>query len=94
MATRLYTEACVRDMRPGSRLVLTEGALATPAALDLAYLRGIEVCYGEGSAGAPPGSVPSALQALLEQDGTYVVEVRAGVPSVHRLTPAGPQPVD
>lgn len=96
MAKRLYTEACIRDMRPGSSLLLGKDALATPAALDLAFLRGVLVHYADGSEAPAMGQrpAPSPLNALLESDGTYVVEVRAGIPTVHRLTPDGPQSVD
>jgi len=94
MHKRLYTEACIRDLRPGARLVLGKQAMATPAALDLAFLRGIEVCYGEPEAAGAANPQAHPLQALLEQDGTYVVEVRGGVPSVHRLTQAAPVPLE
>jgi hypothetical protein len=96
MAKRLYTEACIRDLRPGGSIQLGKDALATPAALDLAFLRGIKVHYSDGSASPCLGdrAPASPLNALLENDGTYVVEVRAGVPTIHRLTPEGPVSVD
>ena len=96
MSKRLYTEACIREMRPGSSLTLGKDALATPAALDLAFMRGVVVHYSDGSESPAlgPKSTPSPLNSLLENDGTYVLEVKAGVPTVHRLTPDGPRSVD
>lgn len=94
MDKRLYTEACIRGLRPGARLVLGEQALATPAALDLAFLRGIEVCYGAPEDHSTPRHQDHPLQSLLEQDGTYVVEVRGGVPSVHRLSQGASQSLE
>jgi len=91
MLKRLYTEACIRDMRPGTSLRLGSEAMATPAAIDLAFLRGIQIQYGDAPS---PRQTAGVLDGLLENDGTYVVEVRGGVPTVHRLTEAGPQPVE
>lgn len=90
-ARRLYTEADVRALASGSELVLGADALATPAALDLAFERGLRVVRADGSA-APQRPAPGGdgLRALLLQDGTYVVEVRAGRAHATRLTEAGP----
>lgn len=55
----LYTEADVRAMPRGARLVLGAGALATPSALDAAHELGIAVLRGEAAApgeGAMPGA--------------------------------------
>ena len=88
---RLYTEADVRALPRGSELVLGRAALATPAALDLAFERGLRVVWG-GAEAAAAGPVPEALQRLLASDGTYVVNVRAGRATLTRLTEAGPVP--
>ena len=90
-ARRLYTEDSVRALPPGSELVLGGDAIATPAALDLAFARGIRVRWEDG-AGA--GSAPPAVPAALEQDGDYLVQVRGGRLRVFRLTDDGPVPVD
>jgi hypothetical protein len=88
---RLYTEADVRALPRGSEIVLGADALATPAALDLAFERGVRVVHAAGeTAGARAAPVGSDLRALLAQDGTYVVEVRSGRARVTRLTEAGP----
>ncbi len=89
MARQLYTEANVRDMPCGSELVLGTDDLATPSALDTAFARGIRVCRAEG-AGAAAGSAPGPWERMLARDGTYVVEVRRGHATLHRLTPEGP----
>ncbi|HVS18866.1 MAG TPA: hypothetical protein VMT18_09730 [Planctomycetota bacterium] len=86
---RLYTETDVRALPRGAELVLGKSALATPAALDLAFERGLRVVWGEGDAGAPVGD---ALARLLAGDGTYVLVVRGGRAAVSRLTDAGPVP--
>lgn len=86
---RLYTEADVRALPRGAELVLGKAALATPAALDLAFERGVRVVWGDG-ASAPAAS--DALARLLAADGTYVLVVRAGRAQVTRLSDAGPVP--
>lgn len=87
---RLYTEADVRALPRGAELVLGRAAVATPAALDAAFERGVRVVWGEGDAPAPPNS--DALARLLASDGTYVLVVRDGRASVSRMTDAGPVP--
>ena len=94
MAKRLYTEANVRELPAGSELVLGREALATPAALELAFARGIRVSYGDGSStpaantGAPAGSL---WKKLLAADGEYVVQVKAGKARVFQLGANGPE---
>lgn len=92
---RLYTEDSVRALRPGTELVLGRDALATPAALDLAYARGIIVRWEDGStspaAGSPASAATHGLERLLEADGDYLVQVQNGRPRLYRLTPDGPQ---
>jgi hypothetical protein len=94
---RLFTEACVRALAPGSELVLAPGDVVTPAALDRAFERRIRVLRpGEGGA-APAraasgaGGAPALWARMLAHDGSYVVEVRGGRASVFRLGPDGPQ---
>ena len=93
MAKRLYTEANVRELPAGSELVLGKEALATPAALELAFARGIRVKYGDGTAtpgaGAPPPS-EGLWKKLLGADGEYVVQVRSGKARVFQLGAGGP----
>lgn len=101
----LYTEADVRALPRGARLVLRAGTIATPAALDAAFERGIAVVReGEAtSAGAAssaagcgcggacsPGSC--TWSKMLSSDATYVVVVSGGRASVARMTPSGPVP--
>jgi hypothetical protein len=93
MAKRLFTESNVRELPAGSELVLGKDALATPAALELAFARGIRVRYSDGSAtpGASAASPSGAgLAKLLAEDGDYVVQVKAGRARVFRLGSAGP----
>lgn len=93
MAKRLYTEANVRELPAGSELVLGKEAIATPAALELAFARGIRVKYGDGSS-TPAASVAapadSGLRKLLAEDGEYVVQVKSGRARVFRLAAGGP----
>ena len=97
MTRRLYTEASVRDMPRGSELVLDPGDVATPSALDLAFARGIRVSRSgsrartvASTASVSSGEAAGVWREMLATDGTYVVEVRRGSASVHRLTAEGP----
>lgn len=89
----LVAEACVRDMAPGSTLVLGPNRIATPAALDLAFARGIRVVHG--SEAATPASPPASgdlWSRMKREPGTYVVVVRDGRAVVSRLSDSGPAP--
>jgi len=89
---QLYTEADVRALPHGAELVLGPDAIATPSALDLAFERGLRVVRSvAGTSGPRAGDCPECLRGLLAQDGTYIVQVRAGRAVVTRLTEAGPQ---
>ncbi len=93
MTKLLYTEANVRELPAGSELVLGKEAIATPAALELAFTRGIRVKWSDGT--SSPGlssAVPadSLWKKLLAEDGEYVVQVKAGRARVFRLASAGP----
>jgi hypothetical protein len=93
MAKRLYTEANVRELPAGSELVLGRDALATPAALELAFARGIRVRYGDGTS-TPAARVSAGGDGLwkqvLAQDGEYVVQVKGGRARVFKLETGGP----
>lgn len=94
MAKKLYTEADVRALARGAELVLGADALATPAALDAAFERGVRVVYaakGGSTAVAPAAHKPECLwHKVLANDGNYVVEVKHGRAQVFALTPNGP----
>jgi hypothetical protein len=91
----LFDEARVRGLPDGGELVLGPGDVATPAALDRAFAKGIRVRWkADRSASAAPAAAAAGLWGrMLSADGTYVVTVRAGRAVVHRLTDAGPEPV-
>lgn len=104
---RLYTEADVRALARGARLVLGPDTLATPSALDAAFELGITVVRGDASAvssgnsgtscacgGACGGGSGGACtwSKMLQGDATYVVVVSNGKASVARMTPSGPVP--
>lgn len=90
---RLYTEADVAAMPRGGVLTLGKAALATPAALDLAFTRGIAVSYADGETvvGAQAARA-DALTRMLAQDGTYVVSVQRGAAVLTRLVDGVPTP--
>src|SRR5262245_23759570 len=93
MAKRLYTESNVRELPAGSELVLGKDALATPAALELAFARGIRVKYGDGTstpAASAAAPADAGLKKLLAEDGEYVVQVKGGRARVFRLAAGGP----
>lgn len=88
----LVTEADVRRMAPGGELVLGPSRIATPAAIDAAFLMGIRVVHVAAGQASAAASAASALFARMkQQDGTYVVEVRGGRAVVTRLGPNGPE---
>jgi len=94
---RLYTESDVRELPRGAQLLLGPDAIATPAALDAAFERGVQVVHtAAGGSGPRAGGAPGCsdcdgcLRNLLGEDATYVVEVRGGGAVVTRLTEAGP----
>ncbi len=89
----LWDEARVRKLPDGAEIVLGPGAIATPAALDLAFARGIAVRRGGGTGSATPASGDALWRKILATDGTYVVEVRGGRPRIARMTDGGPVPV-
>jgi hypothetical protein len=91
VAKRLITEADVRAMARGAELALGQSAIATPAALDVAFERGIRVVWSDKS--ATPGAVAHAdvFAKMLASDGTYVVQVENGRALVTRLAPSGPE---
>ena len=91
MGKRLYTEADVRKLPRDAELQLGPGDIATPAALDLAFQRGIRVRRSDEA--AAPRASGGPWGELLANDGTYVVEVRAGRAQVFRLTENGPVPL-
>lgn len=89
---QLVTEADVRRMAPSTReLVLGPERIATPAALDLAFARGMRVVYADGAGvgAAPPSSLWERIKSA---DGTYVVHVENGRAVVTRIGPDGPEP--
>ena len=92
---KLITEGDVLAMARGEVLRLDSGTIATPAALDAAYLRGIRVVRGEGgscsSSSASTGTKQECLwHGMLATDGTYVVQVVDGRATVSRITDQGP----
>jgi hypothetical protein len=99
---QLYTEADVRAIARGSRLVLGSGALATPAALDAAHELGIAVVRGDATSASTAGAgcgcggscSPGSCtwSRMLQSDATYVVVVSGGRASIARMTPSGPVP--
>lgn len=89
----LITEADVRQMAHGGELVLGPTRIATPAALDAAFVRGIRVVHvAAGAASAVSAAGTGLIARMRQQDGTYIVEVRGGRAVVTRLGPNGPEP--
>lgn len=93
---QLVTERDVLAMVAGGRIVLSSQRIATPAALDAAFRRGIKISYeGPGEASSPQDpaqSDGSLLNKMRGQDGTYVVVVKNGQLSVTRIGVQGPEP--
>lgn len=98
---RLVTESDVRALARGAELVVPPDTILTPAAIDLAFERGVRIVRSKSDAsrsggcacgGACGGGKPCAWSKLLASDGTYVVVVKNGVASIARLTEQGPVP--
>jgi hypothetical protein len=92
VAKRLISEGCVRDMAAGGELVVGPHDIVTPAALELAFARGIRVRWSDEApaAGGTPTVGSSLWTSVLAADGNYVVEVKNGRARVFRLTASGP----
>lgn len=93
MTKRLYTEANVRELPAGSELVLGKDSIATPAALELAFARGVRVKWADGTstpAASAAAPADAGLRKLLAEDGEYVVQVKGGRARVFRLAASGP----
>ena len=91
MGKRLICEQDVLAMRPGEVLRIDGGTIATPSALDAAFRRGIRVVDGDEGAGARvAGKRPCLWHEMLENDGSYVVQVVNGRATVSLLGEAGP----
>ena len=106
MAKQLITESDVRALARGAEIVLGPDVIATPAALDLAFERGLRVvpvsgggaksaCCGSGGACGCGGDQPGGCtwKKMCASDATYVVVVAHGRAVVTRLTPGGPVPL-
>ncbi len=99
---RLVTESDVRALARGAELVVPPDTIVTPAALDLAFERGVRIVRSKSDApksgacacggACSAGGQPCAWSKLLGSDGTYVVVVKNGVASIARLTEQGPVP--
>ena len=91
---RVICEADVLALAAGESLLLDAHSVATPSALDAAFQRGIAVVRpGEGGASGARGAggkKDCLWHRILENDGTYVVQVIDGQASVSRLGAAGP----
>lgn len=80
-------------MSKGESLYLDGRTIITPAALDAAYGRGIRVVRGASESnsdcGASGSKKPCLWHRILENDGTYVVQVVNGRATVSQLNPSG-----
>ena len=88
----LLTEDGVRKLAPGSEIVLGPNKIATPAALDLAFTRGMRVVYADAEAELARGPASDLWKRMKGEDGTYVVQVKNGRATVTRLSDSGPMP--
>ncbi len=90
---RLICEADVLAMGAGEVLHLDSRTVATPSALDAAHQRGIRVLRGKAGGCATASGrkkKPCLWHKVLENDGTYVVQIIDGHATVSRLTDSGP----
>lgn len=86
---KLILESDVRGLAPGARLRVEPGDIITPAALDAAHERGIEVWRGSQAPKAGPKR-DCLWHKMLAEPGKYLVEVKDGVAVVWQLAESGP----
>ncbi len=83
-------------MPAGTRILLSAKRIATPAALDAAFRRRIDVSYEELGAAGPAVANTAKDSALLNdlraRDGTYVVVVKNGQLTISIIGAEGPKP--
>lgn len=90
---RLICEQDVLAMESGGVLRLDSGSIITPSALDCAHARGIRVQREKGAAPREGAGKKECLwHSMLENDGTYVVQIVQGQATVTKLTDRGPLP--
>lgn len=88
---KLITESDVRAMARGAELVLGKDVIATPAALDAAFERGMRIVMQQGRVQVDGDVAQSGLWSRMHQaNGTFVVEIKNGRATVTRLTDQGP----
>jgi hypothetical protein len=83
-------------MPAGTRILLSTRRIATPAALDAAFRRRIDVAYEEPGAAGPARvntvNDSALLSKLRARDGTYVVVVKNGQLTISTIGAEGPKP--
>lgn len=86
---KLILESDVRSLSAGSSLRVEPGDIITPAALDAAHERGIQVWHGQAARGGAKGK-DCLWHKMLAEPGKYLVEVKVGVAVVWQLAESGP----
>ncbi len=81
---RLVTEADVRRMARGTRLVVERDMIVTPAARDVALVAGIEVIES-ACATKPAGGVRGGAELPKLGEGDWLVQVRDGRVTARRV---------
>lgn len=81
---RLVTEADVRRMARGARLVVERDMIVTPAARDCALLAGIEVV--ESACATKPAGGCGGAELPKLGDGDWLVQVRDGRVTTRRVS--------
>jgi hypothetical protein len=83
LARRIITEADLLKMPVSAEVVIDNDTLITPAALDRAFTRGIQVVYRRSKTVSPgtetvKGSSRIAKRIAALRDGNYLLQVREG----------------
>jgi hypothetical protein len=92
VSKRLICELDVLAMGAGETLHLDAHTIITPSALDQAHTRGIQIVREGDAAGCGKSGAkrPCLWHRILENDGTYVIQVVQGRASVNRIDGDGP----
>ena len=87
---KLILESDVRTLSAGSSLRVEPGDIITPAALDAAHERGIQVWRGSAAPSSGGHAKNCLWHKMLAEPGKYLVEVQDGEAVVWQLAETGP----
>lgn len=91
MAKRIITEADVRKMEMPAELLVDNGTVITPSAIDAAHARGIRILYRRAKEPSKPSTLFRKISSL--GDGDYLLQVRSGETRLFEIRDDGVHPI-